>query len=59
MTSQDQGGNTLEHWRETLLEPLKDFAALSEALHRKLQESKPHGLDLCQQQEDAAVSWLT
>lgn len=59
MTSQDQGGNTLEHWGETLLESLKDCAALSEALNRKLQKSKPHGLDLCQQQEDAVVSWLT
>lgn len=30
-----------------LLESLKDFAVLSEALHRKLQvKSKPRGLDL-------------
>lgn len=41
------GGNTLELWREMLLESLKDFAVLSEAFHRKLQvKSKPRGLDL-------------
>jgi len=46
MTSQVQGKNTQELWRETLLESLKDFSALSEALHRKLQNSKSRALDL-------------
>lgn len=36
------GENILELWREMLLESLKDFAVLFEALHRKLQvKSKP------------------
>lgn len=65
MTSQVRGGNTQELWRETLLEPLKDFAALSEALHRKLQEkSKSHSPELALRpaqslwQKDAAVPRL-
>lgn len=42
-----------------LLESLKDFAVLSEALHRKIAEQQAPWSRPCQHQKDAVVSWLT